>query len=150
MENQNSILKFIPKVSKRTLLLEATCVWLIAGSVLFIRGIISIKALGDINYLILIACIIGGIGFFRVMFLKISDKYIKHIKDRKEKKSHIFSFFSPKGYLMMILMISFGITLKKLNVIPLLYLSYFFFFMATPLLLSAVRFLIAAIKHKEE
>lgn len=150
MENQNNILKFIPKVSKRTLLLEATCVWLIAGSILFIRGIISIKALGEINYLVLLGCIIGGVGFFRVMFLKISDKYIKHIKDRKEKKSSVFSFFSPKGYLMMVLMISFGITLKKLNVIPLLYLSYFFFFMATPLLLSAVRFLIAAIKHEEE
>lgn len=52
----------------------------------------------------------------------------------------LFSFFNVRSYLVMILMISMGITLRLSGWVPALYLSAVYLTMSVPLLLSSVRF----------
>lgn len=147
MSQENKYLKYIPRVSRKTLLFEATCVWTIAGSILAYKGA---NLLGEkINWLILLGCVVGGIGFYLFLFKKISNKYTKRIKDFTHDRLHIFSFFGLKGYIMMFSMITLGIVLRKTGVIPINILAYFYFFMGTPLLLSAFKFLHVAITFRK-
>lgn len=148
MSQNSKYSKYIPRVARKTLLFEAACVWLIAGSILMYKGISLLNTIGeDVNWLIFLGCLVGGVVFFLVMFLKISDKYINRIKDFTHDRLCVFSFFGLKGYIMMFSMITLGIVLRKTGFVPVIIMGYFYFFMGTPLLLSAIRFLRAAIIH---
>lgn len=133
--------KKIPRVSRRILLFEAGIVWLFASFMLFRKGFIFLKELNALNIWILIACLIGGVVFFFIMFMKISSKHIRRIHVLDDDERHIFAFFNVKGYIMMAGMISLGILLRKTGIFPIVPLSYFYFFMGTPLFLSGWRFL---------
>lgn len=133
--------RIFPKVSKRILLFEAGIVWLFASFMLCRKGFIFLRELDALNVWVVIACVLGGIVFFRVMFLKISSKHIRRIHLLDEDARHIFAFFNIKGYIMMAGMISLGVILRKTGLIPVKPLSYFYFFMGTPLFLSGIRFI---------
>lgn len=51
-----------------------------------------------------------------------------------------FSFFNLRSYFLMAVMISMGITLRKLSLMQIHYLSIFYVAMGIPLGLSSVRF----------
>lgn len=150
MVQESKVSKYTLKVSKRTLLFEAACVWFIAGGILSYKGFILLTNTGGINWWILLACLTGGIGFFLILFAKISGKHIKRIKGLANERACIFSFFNLKGYLMMLAMITLGITLRKTGIIPTTPLAYFYFFMGTPLLISAIKFLFAAFTYEKK
>ncbi len=128
-------------VSKRTLLLIASFVWSIAGGILLYRGAAGILFYGEHLFLKFTIGLIGGVAFFLLLFKKISGKHIRRIETMERDRLPFYSFFSPKAYIMMILMISLGITIRKTGVVPFEYLSVFFVTMGLPLFLSALNFL---------
>lgn len=134
---QRNILSFLPKVSKQFLLYEAALVWLFASFMLSYRAYLMLP---KVNLFVFLACIIGGIFFYVLMFVRISGKHIRRIQTLKDDSRHILAFFNAKGYIMMACMIGLGILLRSTGLIPITPLAYFYFFMATPLFLSAVRF----------
>lgn len=128
------------KVSTKSLLFIASGVWFFAGGMLFFRGL-SAFSIQSNNFLIkIIIALTLGLLFFGVMFSKISTKHILRIKNMEEDLHPVYAFFNKKSYIMMFSMITGGITIRSLNIIPFEYLSVFYVIMGTPLILSAVRF----------
>jgi hypothetical protein len=91
----------------------------------------------------------GGIIFFRVLFFRISSKHILRISSLEILRPCVFSFFNFRSYLLMALMITMGISVRKFHLISAEFLAYFYITMATPLLLSAARFFWAWNKYQE-
>jgi hypothetical protein len=118
----------------------AALVWTFAGSMLLFRGILFF--LND-NYLIwlrLTLSIIAGILFYRLLFSKISKRHTGRIAGMQLEKPCLFSFFNLKSYVLMTVMITAGITLRKSGIVPPGYLSVIYVTMGIPLFLSSFRF----------
>jgi hypothetical protein len=130
----------IPRVSKHYLLLIAALVWTFAGGMLLYRGFTINHPLPSHWKIEFFGCTIAGLLFFMLLFNRISAKHVLRIKNLPIEHPVIFSFFNLKSYLMMFLMISMGITLRKTEVVSPEYLSFMYVTMGIPLLMSSFRF----------
>jgi hypothetical protein len=139
--------KLKPGVKKRTLLYVAGCAWTIAGGMLITRALLALIAIQHMLWLEIMIGIIAGSCFYIFMFTKISKKHITRISLMKADYPCFFSFFNVRSYILMTVMISAGITLRKTNVINPEYLYTFYLAMGIPLLLSAFRFFNAGIRN---
>ena len=90
-----------------------------------------------------------GLVFYNLMFKKISKKHITRIEGLKNKKHPFYAFFNLRSYLMMIFMISMGITIRLLALVPFEYLALFYIVMGTPLLFSAFRFFCSGVAFQQ-
>jgi len=133
------IYKITPRVSRHNLLLAVACMWLFAGGMLLWRSWVYFKPVSGWPWLLILS-FIGGLLFFRGMFLRISTKHINRIREMKIERPCLFSFFNLRSYGIMAIMISGGVGLRTSHVVALPYLSIFYLFMSIPLLLSAGRF----------
>ena len=141
MKEKKSILhRLKPGIPKRALLFLAGGVWTFAGIMLLWRGVLLLSE--NPNHLIikLIFCMITGGLFYYFIFDKISAKHTNRIKSLPYDRPCAFSFFNWRSYLMMALMISMGVTLRKIGIVPTEYMAPFYIVMGTPLLISAIRF----------
>jgi hypothetical protein len=144
----NLLIKFKPAVSRRTLLLVAGCAWSIAGGILITRAMIQLIIINHFLIIDMVAGVIIGIGFYLLLFAKISKRHITRITLIKVDNPCFFSFFNFRSYIMMAIMITGGITLRRLDVINHEILYTFFLMMGLPLLISAYRFFFSYVKNK--
>ncbi len=142
--------KYKPSVNRRALLLVAGCAWTIAGGILITRALVALLTMGDHLFPEIVIGIILGIGFYLLLFARISKKHISRITLIKIDNPCFFSFFNLRSYILMMVMISGGITLRKLNVIEPHILWTFYLTMGVPLLMSAFRFYYSWVKNKKE
>jgi hypothetical protein len=131
---------FTPRVSKHYLLLVAAMVWTFAGGMLLFRGFTFNETLPQHWILELIACIIAGLLFFRLLFNRISSKHVFRIQNLSIKQPCLFSFFNFRSYLLMFSMITLGILLRISGFASKEYLSLMYITMGIPLLMSSFRF----------
>jgi hypothetical protein len=134
------IQQLTPRIGRRYLFIVAAMVWTFAGSMLLFRGVLLFM---DDNYLIWFRSgisIIGGILFYRLLFSNISRKHTSRIADMPLERPCLFSFFNFRSYILMTLMITAGITLRKSGILPPLYLSVIYVTMGIPLFISSFRF----------
>lgn len=143
------MLKFVPHISNRALLFVAAAVWTFAGGMLISRGIAGIIEYPDYYQFKVILALTGGAAFYLLLFTRISNKYVKRIIDLQDQKVPFYSFFNLRGYIMMTLMITLGITVRKTGIVPFEYLAVFYVTMGTPLLVSAFKFLYTGITFKK-
>jgi hypothetical protein len=129
-----------PAVPKRHLLLVAALAWTTAGGILLARGTAYMSAMGDHLLWRCAIALVGGLVFFVLLFARISLKHIARIHAIEVVSPCLFSFFDFKAYLLMALMIAGSVSLRLLRLIDPLTLANFYVCMATPLLMSAVRF----------
>jgi hypothetical protein len=129
-----------PAVPKRILLFIAAGVWTFAGSMLMFKGYKMLDTTGRFLWLKLLLVLLGGIAFYLKLFSKLSLKHTLRILGLKETHPCLFSFFNFKSYLVMLFMISMGITLRTTGWIPFPYLAFLYLMMSIPLLLSSLRF----------
>jgi hypothetical protein len=139
--------KYKPAVKKRNLLFIAGCVWSFAGCMLIFRGLLVLIPLHHYLFLELLIALVVGICFYVFLFTKISKKHITRISLIKVDYPCFFSFFNFKSYILMAVMISAGITFRKLQLVESEYMYTFYVSMGIPLLLSAFRFFIAGYKN---
>lgn len=118
----------------------AAWVWTFAGGMLLHKGYVFFYQSGNYIWLRLIISIISGILFYVFMFSKISLKHTHRIMNLDAEKPCLFSFFSLRSYILMSIMISIGIFLRKSGLIPVFYLSVLYVTMGIPLFTSAFRF----------
>lgn len=85
--------------------------------------------------------VVGSIIFTRLVFLKVTSRYIKRIHNMVESRPSLFSMLSTKSYLLLALMIAMGIITKNTNIIPQQYLTLFLGALSLSLLTSAAIFL---------
>lgn len=149
MGNEHSIWhRLKPGIPKRILLFIAGFVWTFAGGILLWKGW---NMLLETNYnlpVTLIICFMAGGLFYYILFNKISSAHTNRIKNLPQAKPCAFSFFNWRGYMMMAVMITTGIVLRKTGIVPTKYMAPFYIVMGTPLFISAIRFYLNGIFYK--
>jgi hypothetical protein len=140
--------KLKPSIRKRSLLLVAGCAWTMAGGILISRALLELWTIG--HYLWLELLIGMGLGslFYLVLFARISKKHVTRITLITIDNPCFFSFFNLRSYIMMTIMITTGIVLRKLDIINHQILYTFYLTMGIPLLVSAIRFFSSWKKNK--
>jgi hypothetical protein len=134
------IQQFTPRIARRYLFMVAALVWTFAGCMLLFRGILLFM---EDNYLLwvrLAISILAGILFYRLLFSNISLKHTSRITAMTLERPCLFSFFNVRSYILMTLMISAGIALRKSGILPPVYLSVIYVTMGIPLFVSSFRF----------
>jgi hypothetical protein len=129
-----------PSIPKRYLLFVAGVVWTFAGGILLYKGISLFRIYRDLLWLKITISIFGGGLFYLLMFSKISFKHAWRIINLKYDRPCLFSFFNIRSYILMTIMITSGVLLRKSGFISPEYLSVLYVTMGIPLFLSALRF----------
>jgi hypothetical protein len=137
-----------PSINKRYLLFVAAAVWTFAGGMLLFRGFSMVFKLKHL-ILVLIFSSIGGVLFYLLLFSKISLKHTRRIINLKIEKPCLFSFFNYKSYILMIIMISSGILVRKSGILAPDYLSLIYITMGIPLFFSSFRFYYNGFNYKQ-
>ena len=137
-----------PGVPKRVLLFVAALVWTFAGSMLLFRGLKMLDPGSHLLWLQLLCALSCGIVFYLKMFARLSLKHTLRILNMNEELPCLFSFFNFRSYLMMVLMISMGVTLRTTGWVATVYLAFLYLMMSVPLLISSVRFYYTGIYYK--
>lgn len=125
-------------VKKRTLLLIAGIVWIIAGFNVARLGLLSYFLIEFKFYLPLLSVLIFIL--FGAMFYKMSKKHINRIKNYEEKYRPFWNFFDLKAYIIMAIMMSGGIGLRNAGVFPNLFVAFFYTGLGCALFLAGVFF----------
>jgi len=131
--------RFTPQVDKRVLIFIAGLMWCGVG-VMLIRYAISWLSIcnGKEQIFFNSAGFLAAMPIHHFGFLKLADKNINRLLPLKDKQS-LFSFITPKSYLIIIVMVSMGIALRHSS-IPKKYLSLLYNGIGLALFLSGIRY----------
>jgi hypothetical protein len=131
--------KFKPAVKKPILLLLSGLMWFGVGVMLNMFAVHWLIAYGNS-----FGFLFAGIGFIAALFihhfgfLKLADKNLGRISYLKDKPC-VFSFMSWRSYLIVVVMVTLGITLRHSS-IPKQYLSVIYIGIGLALILSSIRY----------
>lgn len=127
-------------VNKKTLLLIAGVVWMIAGINILRIGIVTWMDSSQ-KWLFQIAeAVVVFLLFFLFIFRRLYKKYTLRI-DRQEGLRCPFSFFDTKGWVMMIFMITLGILVRKFHWLPDAFISVFYVGLSVALIMTGWLFI---------
>lgn len=130
-------MKKIFNVKKRTLLLIAGIVWLIAGFNVARLGVLSYAVIEKRWYLYVLSAVVFVL--FGRMFFKMSKKHTKRIIGYEEYRP-FWHFFDVKAYLMMACMMSGGIGFRAAGIFPDIFVAFFYSGLGCALALAGVLF----------
>ena len=125
-------------VKKKTLLLIAGIVWLIAGFNVARLGVISYLDIERKWYLYLLSILVFLL--FGLMFFKMSQKHTKRILEYEDYRP-FWHFFDLKSYLIMACMMSVGIGFRAAGIFPELFVAFFYSGLGLALALAGVTFI---------
>lgn len=128
-------------VNRQFLLITAGIVWVIAGSNILRIGIVTwfnnshdwMFKIGEATIVFLL--------FFVLIFRRLYYKHTQRIEQKKEARNCPFSFFDVKGWITMIFMISMGITIRSLHLLPDSFISVFYTGLSIALILTGILFI---------
>ena len=128
------------RVNRRTLLLIAGCVWIIAGINILRIGIVT--WLNDAHYWLFKVgeAIVVFLLFFQFVFRRLFIKHSERISQKGEKNCP-FSFFDVKGWIVMAVMITFGIIARNLGWFPESFISFFYTGLSLALMFTGCLFI---------
>jgi len=140
-ENLKSTLeKYKPAVNTKLLLLIAGLVWMGTGILLISMAATWLSRTTHVNiYFYIGAGVLIAMPIHHFGFLKIVDINIERILEMKDKRC-LFSFVPWRSYLIIIVMIAMGITLRH-SAIPKEYLSILYIGIGLALILSSIRYM---------
>ena len=126
-------------VKKRTLLLIAGVVWLIAGVNVVRLGILSYFEIEQQWYWYPLSALVFLL--FGMMFFKMSQKHTKRIMGYSEERQPFWRFFDLKAYIIMAVMMGGGIGLRAAGVFPNQFVAFFYTGLGCALALAGVLFI---------
>jgi len=139
--------KLKPTTSKRYLLFLAALAWTVAGSVLLGKASLLFYSSTHYFWLRIIFSSLGGLLFYLLLFSKLSVKHTHRILAMENETPCLFSFFSLKSYVLMSIMITAGVLLRKSGLLSSDCLAIVYLTMGIPLFLSSIRFYYVAIYY---
>ncbi len=134
------------KVKKRTLLLIAGIVWLIAGFNVARLGVISYMEIEPKWYLYVLSVVVFAL--FGMMFYKMSIKHTKRIMGYEERRP-FWNFFDLKAYIIMAIMMGGGIGFRAAGIFPVVFVAFFYTGLGLALALAGVLFVKNFVMYKE-
>ena len=112
------------KVKKRTLLLLASIVWLIAGFNIIRIGILSYT--GHVTVVnILLSALVFAV-FWSMVFYKLVIRHTDRIQNYEDELQFFWHFFDKKSFLIMAFMMTFGIGLRASHFAPDVFIAVLF------------------------
>lgn len=131
--------KFNPRVDKKILILIAGIMWCSVGIMLISFAVTWLSRYNGKGITIYYAAgFIAAMPIHHFGFLKLADKNISRLLPLKEKKC-LFSFITWKSYLIIVIMMTMGITMRHSS-IPKQYLSILYNGIGLGLFLSGIRY----------
>lgn len=128
-------------VNKEILLITAGTVWILAGANILRIGIVTwLNSSEDWMFKIGEATVVFLL-FFVLIFKRLYYKHTRRIEEKKEARHCPFSFFDVKSWIMMIFMISFGITIRSFHLLPESFISVFYTGLSIALILTGILFI---------
>lgn len=124
-------------VKKKTLLLIAGVVWLMAGFNVARLGVLSYLSIDRAWHLYFLS--MGVFFLFGAMFFKMSVKHTKRIIAYEDYRP-FWHFFDRKAYVMMACMMSGGIGLRAAGIFPDRFVAFFYSGLGCALALAGVLF----------
>lgn len=141
MEKQSTFRYLAIPVPRPWLFFAVASLWTFGSIRVFMTGYYGIiEGKGSIpNFL----CIsgLGAYIFTRLIFMRVTSRYISRIHAIQQIKPSLFSMFSLKSYGVMAFMITLGIVVKSFDLFPLIPLSIFLGALGISLFISAMHFL---------
>lgn len=134
------------KVKKRTLLLIAGIVWLIAGFNVARLGVISYMEIEPKWYFYVLSVVVFAL--FGMMFYKMSIKHTKRIMGYEERRP-FWNFFDLKAYIIMAIMMGGGIGFRAAGIFPVVFVAFFYTGLGLALALAGVLFVKNFVMYKE-
>ena len=131
-------------IKKNQLIAVAGVVWLLAGlnvAVLGVRAAIGMRGLAAI---VLVALAGGAVAIFcafHPMFSKLVKKNSQRIHELEGERHNPFRFFDRKGYIMMAIMMSFGIGMRAAGLFPDWFIAFFYTGLGLALTLAGVSYI---------
>jgi hypothetical protein len=128
-----------PRVDKKILILIAGIMWCGVGVMLISFAVTWLSRYQGNRVLIYYSAgFIAAMPIHHFGFLKLADKNISRLMPLKEKKC-LFSFITWKSYLIIVIMMTMGITMRHSS-IPKQYLSILYNGIGLGLFLSGIRY----------
>ena len=127
-------------VGRKTLVFIAGCVWIIAGINILKIGILTWMSVEHFQLFQVCEAIVVFLLFFNFVFKKLFYKHTKRI-EQKQDKSCPFSFFDVKGWIIMVVMITGGVLVRKFQLLPNAFISVFYVGLSMALIITGVLFL---------
>ncbi len=135
-----NIRKFTPSADKRVLVFLAGAMWCSVGIMLIHFAMTWLKqAEGTQKFLLYSAGIFAGLPIHFFGFLKLADKNLRRLLPLSQKRC-VFSFMTWKSYIIVVIMMTLGITLRHSS-LPKTYLSVLYMGIGIGLFLSGLKYL---------
>ncbi len=146
MASGDIFLALKPAIHRRGLFIIAGSIWAAVGLLLCLRayGWVNGSPAGEETALLASGVLIAGAGY-RFGFSKVTQKNIARIHSLPERVC-LFAFTAWRGYIMIALMITIGITLRN-SALPKIYLVTPYFAMGGALIAGSVRFYREFVRH---
>lgn len=127
-------------VSRYTLLFIAGILWISAGANILRIGIVAWMNDTQCWWFKVAEATLVFLVFFLLIFRKLLNKHTRRIV-RKREKSCPFSFFDLKSWIVMGMMIAFGITARRYGWLPNSFISFFYTGLSCALIITGILFL---------
>ena len=133
------------KISTEKLLLVAGFVWIIAGGNIANIGIGALTH-DHLVWWVLTATLVVFVMFHMFVFQKLVKKHAERIRGFEEDKKHILHFFDKKGYIIMAIMMTVGISLRAFSLVPSWFIAFFYTGLGVALTGAGVGFLVECVR----
>ena len=124
-------------VKKKTLLLIAGIVWMIAGFNVARLGVLSYLNIDRKWYMYIMSIVVFLL--FGIIFFKMSRKHTKRILGYEDYRP-FWHFFDWKAYLIMTCMMSGGIGFRAAGIFPEKFIAFFYFWLVLALASAGIIF----------
>lgn len=112
-------------VNRQFLMFMAGVVWILAGVNILCIGIMTWINISSFQLFRVCEAIVVFLLFFNFVFKKLFYKHTRRIEQKKDK-SCPFAFFDVKGWIIMAVMITVGILVRKFQLLPNTFISVFY------------------------
>lgn len=129
------------KVKNLTLLIIAAAVWFAAGANIAHIGLEE-YALGYVSVLNIALSIVVGVVFWFMAFHKLTVKHTKRIAGYGDERQLFVKFFDKRSFAIMAVMMTGGIAIRSLHLLPDAFIAVFYTGLGTALALAGVLFAI--------
>lgn len=133
-------------VKKRTLLMIAGIVWLIAGFNVARLGVISYGLIEKKWYHFALSVLVFAA--FGMMFYKMTVKHTKRILQYEEYRP-VWNFFDVKSYIIMAVMMGGGIGFRSAGLFPDVFVAFFYSGLGLALALAGLLFCVNFFKAEK-
>ena len=132
----------------KSLAFIAGIIWLIAGFNVCRIGVVSWQSLYSTTVLMVMGSIVTML-LFSIMFVKMLFRNVHRIRQIEPEKRKVWDIMPVKSYVIMAIMITFGILLRQCPVIPLSFIASFYVGLGTALMIAGIIYISSFLCPKE-